>query len=510
MKKMKGLLLAATLMLTANGLMAQSYSESALIFGRTRTPGSARILGMGGAQTSLGGDLSSAATNPAGLGMFNRSEFSFSPGFTKWNNQNGMYYSGDTELGAQRNYDRSSIYLPSLGVVFSKPQSGENGFLQGSFAITMNRINDFNSNLGYSGTNPNTALIDYFLDVATGGFPSQFGSQGDLYNSPTGLAYDNFLIGEESVFDDNADPTAYFSDADGIPQQRESIETRGAQNQWNFSYGANFNDKFFLGAGLGIVSLNYTSHKVFDEDFETGPLIGYTLTEDLQVRGTGLNFTVGAIGRPVDGLQIGASVTTPTRYNLTETYNASMNSSWDGFDYYGDGSEILGDEGAETDIVTSGYTLITPWKLNAGASYIFGKRGLISVDVEQLNYGRAKYNSLDGIDYSGDNQEIKTTYASVVNVRVGGELRVKSLRFRAGMGYMPDPSKNIGDGVDRKFTSASGGLGYRGKNFYVDLALIRGWGKNAYTPYTVQNNPSPMLRYNQSSTSVVSTIGFNF
>ena len=59
---------------------AQDYTESALMFARTKPAGSARILGLGGSQTALGGDYSSALSNPAGLGMFNRSEFTFSLG----------------------------------------------------------------------------------------------------------------------------------------------------------------------------------------------------------------------------------------------------------------------------------------------------------------------------------------------------------------------------------------------------------------------------------------------
>ena len=43
--------------------------------------GTARIRAMGGAATSLGGDLSSAYLNPAGLGFYNRSDFSITPVF---------------------------------------------------------------------------------------------------------------------------------------------------------------------------------------------------------------------------------------------------------------------------------------------------------------------------------------------------------------------------------------------------------------------------------------------
>ena len=40
--------------------------------------GSARIKGIGGATTSLGGDVSSISINPAGVGFFNKKVFSIS------------------------------------------------------------------------------------------------------------------------------------------------------------------------------------------------------------------------------------------------------------------------------------------------------------------------------------------------------------------------------------------------------------------------------------------------
>jgi len=79
--KILGKMLAGVAMLLPGLLQAQNFTETALLFSRVKPAGSARIMGMGGVQTSLGGDYSSALSNPAGLGMFNRSEFTISPGF---------------------------------------------------------------------------------------------------------------------------------------------------------------------------------------------------------------------------------------------------------------------------------------------------------------------------------------------------------------------------------------------------------------------------------------------
>jgi hypothetical protein len=513
MKKMKGLLPAVIIMLTANGLMAQTYSESALLFSRTRPAGSARILGMGGAQISLGGDFSSAASNPAGLGMYNRSEFSISPGYLSFNTS-GTYSAGSS-LSDHNNDTKTALNIPGFGLVFSKPQDNGGGFIRGTFAITMTKVNDFNSNIHYQGVNQSNSLIDYFIQQANGNTPDKLLPGGDLFNTVEGLAYNNYLIGEASILDPSYPNDQYFTDFDPSINahviQEERIQTKGAQNQWNLSYGANFNDKFYLGAGLGLVSLNYISHKVFSENFTDQPIDNYALTEDLQIKGTGFNLTVGGILRPVDGFQIGAAITTPTRYSITDVYSGTLSSNWNNWDYYEDGTTILNHVSESTDVVTSNYNLTTPWKVAAGASYIFGKSGLISVDVERLNYGGAKYQSqTSGLSFDSDNSDIKSTYASVTNVRAGGEFRLKSFRFRAGFNYMPDPYRQKQNDTNTSRMSASGGVGYRADKFFIDLAYVNSWANNAYRPYTIDDPTSPLLNYSQKATNVVATIGFTF
>jgi hypothetical protein len=513
MKKIQGLLLAATLMLTAGSLMGQSYSETALLFSRTRPTGTARVLGMGGANISLGGDMSSAYSNPAGLGMYNRSEFSISPGYLTLKNS-GSYSAGGSTFSNNNSDTQSILNVPQLGIVFSQPQDGEGGFIHGSFAVTMTKINDFNSNLRYRGTNNRNSLTDYFINQANGYPSSQFSSDGDMYNTVTELAYDNYLIGEASIIDPSNPNDQYFTDFDPSinpnVDQQEQIQTKGAQNQWNIAYGANFNDKFFLGASVGIVALNFQSHKVFSETFTDQPILNYSLTEDLSIKGTGINLTVGGIFRPMDGLQLGASIATPTRYALTDNYGAQLSSHWDNFDYYGDQSQFLNNESAQTDIVTSSYNLTTPWKFSAGASYIFGKSGLISLDIEQLNYGASKYNSqTSGVSYKSDNDEIKTTYASTTNIRVGGEYRIKAFRIRAGFNYMTDPYKQIQNDINNSRMAASVGAGYKTGKFSFDVAYVNSWSKNGYRPYTLPTD-SPLLSYTASSTNIVATLGFTF
>ena len=87
----KGLLILFTLLVVTFGVSAQSYSGLLAnvdgvsvgdISNISRTQfqyGTARSMAMGGALSSLGADASVMATNPAGLGMYSRSELTITP-----------------------------------------------------------------------------------------------------------------------------------------------------------------------------------------------------------------------------------------------------------------------------------------------------------------------------------------------------------------------------------------------------------------------------------------------
>lgn len=479
---------------------AQTFAETALLFSRTNPGGSARIQAMGGAQTSLGGDYSSAFSNPAGLGMFNRNEFTITPALNL-NKTNADY------LGTRTNDSRGTPNISGFSLVFHKPDDRD-GFLGGSFAITYNRINNFNRNFSYQGTNTETSIIDFFIEQANGLPPDQFEFNGELFNTVTELAYNNYLIGESTIQDPDNDPTQYFTDVLGVPLQSESFETRRAQNQWNIAYGANFSDKFFLGASLGFTSLRYRSTKNYREQFEGEPLDNLLLTENLEISGSGVNFSLGGIYRPIDQLQLGVSASTPTFYDLSDTYSATMQTEWNNFEYLP--GEILNDESASTDVIISDYRLRTPFKFSAGVTYFFGKNGFLTADIERLNFSKAKYSGDGGLSFTADNDDINTLYRSITNVRVGGEFRLNKYRFRAGYAMMPDPFREEQNQVNRSIQRVTGGLGYRGQDFYIDFAVVHGFGDNSYRPYTVNSAASPVATFTEKNTSILVTLGFPF
>ncbi len=480
---------------------AQSFVEEALMISRTSIGGTARIQAIGGAQIALGGDISSASSNPAGLGMYNRSEVSITPGFS-------MHSFKSSYLGNTEEANRNNLMIPNLGVALHSSRDGRKGIWGGTLAITFNRINNFNDTFTYSGTNPDNSIIDYFIYDANGYDISQFAPGAYQYNRPTGLAYNNYLIGPQDLLLPPGPNDQYFTDVTGIPRQSETVKNTGAQNQWSLAYGLNFNDKFFIGAALGIVNLSFHSEKTYSESFaDPGqPMSRMELRESLTLDGTGINGTFGMIYRPINAIQLGISLATPTGLEINDNYSASMTSSWNSFEYQP--GVILNNEEASTDNVTSSYSLGTPWKTSFGLAVFMEKHGFISADVEWINYSKTDYSGED--DWSADNDIISGLYKSAFNMRVGGEYRLDKVRFRAGYMYMPDPFVTPQNGINREVISFSGGAGYRTAKFYIDLAVMHGSGDNSYRPYTLNYPLDPVVRQTRKFTTVLVTVGLPF
>ncbi|HKZ38628.1 MAG TPA: hypothetical protein VJ184_13300 [Chryseolinea sp.] len=507
-KILRGLFLSGIVMSLSGSVFAQSYAESALLFGRTQPSGSARIQSLGGAQIALGGDYSSALSNPAGLGMFNRSEFTFTPGYTSYNTSTLFRENGGEPFGGNFSEENSSkINIPGLSYVHhfpsAKPRDENTGYVGGAFGISMSRINDFNRSTIYGGNNETSSIVDYFLEQASGSTPSQL---GDL----TGLAYDNYLIGPQSIDDPSKPDDEYFTDAPIESEQQEEITTKGTSYQWSFSYGGNYKDILFFGGGIGLTTLRYNSTKTFTEQYDSDIIDGMQLDENLNIRGSGVNATLGVIVRPVDFLQIGVSFTSPTYYQITEKYDAFMATQWNNYEYdLGDGtSETLNNESAFTDIIISEYNLTTPLKLSGGLAFI-SKYGFITGDIEMTNPSRLRYSSdIDGVSFSSDNNIMKSIYKSTVNYRVGAEFRYNIFRLRGGYNLQANTFED--SNLDNKITSISGGAGVKLSKFSIDFALINRKYDSFYSPYTLDDQSEPIVNIKNKITTGMITVGFTF
>ena len=116
-------------MLAALPVTAQETYENANIVTEDLN-GTARFVGMGGAMDALGADISTIATNPAGLGLFRSSQVAVTAGMSMQQDAKDFHNASK----AHANFDQ-------IGFVWSK-QNNERSFLNLSFNYHKSR--DFN------------------------------------------------------------------------------------------------------------------------------------------------------------------------------------------------------------------------------------------------------------------------------------------------------------------------------------------------------------------------------
>ncbi len=484
--------LAAGIMVSES--FAQSgYFEDALRFSQFRSTGSARITGMGGAQMSLGGDISNIHGNPAGLGFFRRSEFSISPAFTNWNSETNYL----NQVQAERT---GNIAVPNLGVVLSNVKDPllAGNFKGGSFGISFNRLANFNNQFGYfSEVQGNSSLLDFYVN--------QYNSFGEPpVGAPDGLPLDILLI-------QGSPGTGYNKDPDyalGNPFQDETVIKEGGISQTTFAYGANFNHKLYFGGSLGIQSINYFHNRIYNEEFFDDNGISslyYSIEDNKRINGLGVNVDIGLIYKPVDQFNLGINFKSPTWYRLNQEFDANIVA-----ELYDIDGNIEFSENGTSDIYINTTNLSTPLIIGGGFTYFIGKNGFITADVDYLDYSTSRLNSSD-FNPSDDNQEIITLYGNTLNYRIGGEYRFNIFRIRGGYGYYGDPFVN--SAIDRSSQQISGGLGVRLAKFYVDFAVSNTTFNQVYSSYSfIENgmNIGPLSEISNNLTSGILTVGFNF
>lgn len=494
------------------------YYQDALLFGQTNTfhGSTARIQGIGGASTALGGDLSSIASNPAGLGFFNRSVFTLTPTLDFTTADSRFTIPGQGVSGSSLEAFKNNFNFSNIGTVinFSTSDYSSSKFKGGSLGISINRLSGFNLDRSYEGVNDYNSVVDSFLENAGTTQPNDLPEYAYA-------AYDQYLINPTFDAGDNLNGYDTFV---GFPRQSETIKEKGSHYQMNIAWGGNYDDKLYFGGGMGVQVLNYRIRRnyleydfvMFDNDgnaFEDPFINNLSIQDELRVRGAGVDFNFGTIVRPVDFMTIGVSYTSPTFLSLDEENFFDLAANWKS------GTIIMetDEDGNDTDIdlstidpyrsnlFVSEYRLRTPSKVSVGTALFIGKGGFLTGDVEFVDYSNANINSTDFAE-KADNDAIENTYTSVMNIRVGGEYRIDNFRLRAGYAIFPSPYR---DSDLQERTNLTFGLGYRTSDYFLDFAVVNSETTSLYSPYEVSIN-QPVITSDIRRTSVAVTFGLTF
>ncbi|WP_316789426.1 hypothetical protein [Pedobacter frigoris] len=504
-------LLVVAIVATTSTTYAQ-YAGDAIRFGNTNYGSTSRFKGMGGAQIGVGGDMSSLGANPAGLGLFTRSEFSFTPEFNNITSKSDFLGQNTKSSQDKMNINHAGIvwYSPSLKV---RGEDTKRGLVSTVFGIGYNRNNDYNQRYTYDGTNNSNSMRDYFAELANS---SKDPSGVIPAKSLEDMAFSGYLIN----FNSPGNANLYSVDESGanIPNRQTKTETTvGSTSEVNFSGAFNISNQFYIGASIGIVNLRYLSDAEYIEKGVVNPYDptdGYTGIENYslsfrqsqETKGSGFNGRLGVIFRPVENFRIGATLQTPTWLYVDDSYSEVLNNTLSGKTPYSTNNQANSDDFS--------YRLKTPMKGSLGASYVIAGQAIISADVDFIDYATTRFSADQGIDgpvIKSNNNDIKDLYSSAINYRIGGEYKVNQLSLRAGYGVTGSPMKEEIDPdkiYARKYIS--GGLGYRIKEYYFDLAYQRVSSENRLSSYVLANGGEPRAIVKNANNNVFLTFGLRF
>ncbi|MDL2314944.1 hypothetical protein LJC16_01655 [Bacteroidales bacterium OttesenSCG-928-C19] len=450
--------------------------------------GTASSVGKGGAIGALGGDLSSAISNPAGLGVFSRSEISYSP-MWQWNSTTAKY--GRTE---DIHDDHSGRFGTFSSVFTFKNNNESSGFKAIQFGLGTNRINHFNNQINISGKS-NVSMAEEWAYQANGTDYDRL----DVFS--TDLAFWTYVIDTIPGSINQYRPTL-----SGDVRQRKIIEEEGGVWDYNFSFAANYQDFLYMGATVGIPTLEYKRVSRYKER-EVNGNNEFTYKETNEVEGTGVNLKLGVIVRALDWLRIGAAYHTPTHYSVEDSYYVNMVSNIDGQEYIARSTDY-GNDGPSP---TLEYTYRTPGKFLGSLAFVLGNQhtkiaGTLSADYEYTNYSNIRYSSDENL-HTTVNKWIKDYLKESHTVRVGGQMNFGKNAVRLGYVFSSSPYK-IEEYESAKH-SITGGLGYKSKWYYIDLAYAYTL-KDSRTYITEVWVPENEVKLRENKHNLILTFGLRF
>lgn len=478
-------------------VFSQVYDADALKFSRLQTGGTARSMGIAGAFGSVGADLSSLLANPAGVALYRASEVSLGVGIHAANTNSNF-------LQQERQADKSSFSFNYIGFVVAVPTKQKRGVSFSSsnlksvnFALTYNRVSNFNRNISFDGFNRNNVFADAWAKELNG----LNGAEPTYSNASTAavLAYNN-----ESIFKDSV-TGQYITYMRPPMAQTGTIQESGALDEVNLALGFNVNDKVFFSFDAGIPFLSYTAINSYTERDAADSIIffnDYTFKQQYRSNGVGFNLKLGLIVRPVAWYRGGVAFHSPTWFRLDENYYASFSENYNSSNYFKD-----------VTYAPFRYRLNQPMKGIVSNSFYFKQYGFVSIDYEFQNFGAMKHN-FPGYDAMSNsvNTIVQNKYGFSHTVRIGAEAAINWFRIRAGYAWQSSPFKTgVGaSGYDEQRHMIGFGLGYRGKKFFADIGYQLLLYNTYYQPYQSGDGYEPAVKTKNQLHNILLTVGWRF
>lgn len=506
---MKTHIILSALLLSAFCGFSQTTADI-VRFSQSTNYGTARSTAMSGAFGALGGDLSSLSSNPAGIGVFRKSEISITPSLSFANTKSG-----------RRSVTDKSLQMGDMGAVisFHTPDFDWRGC---NFGINYTHMNNYNR------------LTNQYIANSPNSFSQAVTNQAN-YNIAEGIDPDvletmasqtNVILMDEEI--------GFYEPAIIGANQRKNIREEGYQGECAFSFGSNYKDKLYFGLTIGFQSIHYKSNSMYTETPDKDnpyDLKYFDYMEQLRTTGTGTNLKFGILYRPIPELRLGAAIHTPTFYAMTDRFYSDMSASFRTPDAEGN-YEYL----STPCDYTYDYDMSTPWRAILSAATVLKQKAILSVDYEYVDYVSAKfgnghynpddfansgignkyYDFYDSEEGPGTNDDIKRYLRASHNVRIGAEYRCNSVfSLRGGYSYYASPYKHAKS--LHTLQTASAGFGLNFGLFYCDAAYLYRFSKDTTRFYSYLDAKDPAYdvisnaidnKYNRHDARI--TIGVRF
>ncbi len=477
-------------------LSMASYGQNELDvykLSRNDLTGTARSMSMGGAFGALGGDLTGVSINPAGIGVYKSSEVVTTMNFQNANTKSSL------ANGLDMKDKKFKFSFNNLGYIASISTENQD-VPKINFGFAYNRLKSFDTKYKMGGGNQSFSLTDYIAAKSYGT------SRNDLTNSIksdnwfdpvdgvpwlSALAYKLSLISYVGLDANNkAEYTSLLSKGQTVTPWLD-VEEKGAIDKYDFTAGTTISDKLSLGLTISVTDINYNMYSNYEEDFDKDNY--YYLENWLNTEGSGFQFNLGLIYKPINELRIGLAYQSPTWYSMTDHYSVAMTDNVN--EYYTPHS-------IDSGIGYVDYNMRTPDRWTFSLAGVIGQTAILSADYELTNYKNMQLSDDNDPEWTNSQKNlISQDFKAAGTLRLGAEIRFTP-QFSGRVGYMLQQTplkadfkngKTYAENTDLGFAELlpngkstltnftlegdanyfTYGLGYRfSKSFYTDVAFV--------------------------------------
>lgn len=270
---MKRIILTIVVIKCALMLSAQNEVD-ALRYSQFIQTGTARFNSMAGAYGALGGDLSVMAANPAGIGVYRKSDLGIS---LTWSGNNV-----DSKFNGVYTSDFENSFRPTnAGFVIAQP-SYSDGWKFINYGFSYNQLADYNSAFSIHGNNTSSSILDWEAEKINTDLNPNQAAQSNPFVEADAVFYDSIFGGYTNDFAYMLDKDKWQKTDDFVKESKYDELKKSADIKWYLSVVDS--DKFSkLNEWKLTFEDDFTTNKVDDKKWMNSFFWGKMLLNDRYV-----------------------------------------------------------------------------------------------------------------------------------------------------------------------------------------------------------------------------------